>query len=354
MHEVVINLHMHTWYSDGHATHAEIASAALRAGLDAVLVTDHNIWLRGPEGYHQAPDGRRVLLLVGEEIHDQDREPQKNHLLVFGAERELAPLADDPQRLIDAVREVGGLCFIAHPYDPAAPAVGEPDISWEAWEVHSFTGLELWNALSEFKGRLKSHLHALWYAFQPHRIARGPYPQVLERWDRLTANGQRVVAVGGSDAHALIGRLGPLRRTLFPYEWHFRGVNTHLLLPEPLNGDLQHDKHLLYEALRQGHAFIGYDLPASTRGFRFTAQGSSGTAWMGDELTANGGVTLSIKSPSRAEIRLLRNGQVIQTWAQAEVGTHITTRPGVYRVEVYRHAWGRQRTWIVSNPIYVR
>ena len=49
---------------------------------------------------------RKVLMLIGEEIHDQDRDPQKNHLLVFGAEKELATFADDPQILINAAREI--------------------------------------------------------------------------------------------------------------------------------------------------------------------------------------------------------------------------------------------------------
>ena len=30
------------------------------------------------------------------------------------------------------------------------------------------------------------------------------------------------------------------------------------------------------------------------------------------------------------------------------------TEPGVYRVEAYRDAHGRERTWILSNPIYLR
>ena len=34
MHEYVINLHIHTTYSDGNADHSEIAEAAIRAGLD--------------------------------------------------------------------------------------------------------------------------------------------------------------------------------------------------------------------------------------------------------------------------------------------------------------------------------
>src|SRR5215510_7037796 len=111
MHEIVVNLHMHTRYSDGSGTHKDIAQAAIRAGLDAVIVTDHNVLVQGVEGYYRSP-GSRVLLLVGQEVHDQDLDPQKNHLLVFNANRDLAPLADDPQTLINGVRDAGGLCFI--------------------------------------------------------------------------------------------------------------------------------------------------------------------------------------------------------------------------------------------------
>ena len=50
MHEYIVNLHMHTPYSDGKGTHQEIAKAALHAGLDVVIVTDHNVWVNGPEG----------------------------------------------------------------------------------------------------------------------------------------------------------------------------------------------------------------------------------------------------------------------------------------------------------------
>ena len=51
--EVVCNLHMHTPYSDGEWYHAAIAQAALRAGLDCICVTDHNIWVKGPERYYE-------------------------------------------------------------------------------------------------------------------------------------------------------------------------------------------------------------------------------------------------------------------------------------------------------------
>jgi hypothetical protein len=353
MDELVINLHMHTPYSDGTGTHREIAQAAMKCGLDAVIVTDHNIWVNGPEDYYQEGD-RKVLLLVGEEIHDQGRNPQKNHMLVFGARRELATYAYDPQRLLNAVNQAGGLAFIAHPDDPAAPAIGETDITWVDWQVHGYTGIELWNGFSELKARLKSKLHAIYYAYNPEQIARGPQPETLQKWDELLRAGKRVVALGGSDAHALKLSLGPLHRTVFPYEFHFRGVNNHLLVNKPLNGDPLEDANLIYDTLRRGNLYTGYDLPASTRGFRFNAQGSEQVVVMGDEIPAKGGVTLQIKLPMRAECVLLKDGKPLKTWTKRDLCTHITNEPGVYRVEVFIYYKGRRRGWIYSNPIYVR
>lgn len=353
MHELIINLHMHTTFSDGNATHQEIAQSALQAGLDAVIVTDHNVWVNGPEGYFQEGN-RRLLMLVGEEIHDQNRQPQKNHLLVFGAGRELAPLANDPQRLVDGVRQAGGLSFIAHPVDPAAPAFGEPDISWVNWEVQGFTGIELWNAMSEFKSLLKNKLHAIYYAFNPSRVAHGPFRQAVQKWDELLARGQKVAAVGGSDAHALPARLGPLRKTLFPYAFHFKAINTHLFAPRSLVGDPVEDRRMILEALRQGRVFIGYDLPAPTRGFRFTAQGRDGMAWMGDEICAKGGVTMQIRLPQRTMCQLLKDGKPVKTWRTQENCTYITSDPGVYRAEAHIEFQGKRRAWIFSNPIYIR
>ncbi|NJD59199.1 MAG: hypothetical protein FIA98_07355, partial [Anaerolineae bacterium] len=161
MPEIILNLHMHTRYSDGSGTHAGIASDAMKAGIDALIVTDHNVWVNGLQGYIKEAD-RQVLVMVGEEIHDQARDPQKNHLLAFGVNRELATYAYDPQLLIDTIAKAGGLAFIAHPVDPAAPSVHQGDISWVDWNVHGFTGIELWNGFSEFKPRIKSFLHALY------------------------------------------------------------------------------------------------------------------------------------------------------------------------------------------------
>ena len=86
MQEVIVNLHMHTRYSDGSGSHRDIVNAAFKACVDVVIVTDHNVLVQGFEGYYREKN-RRLLMLIGEEVHDQDRDPQKNHMLVFGANR---------------------------------------------------------------------------------------------------------------------------------------------------------------------------------------------------------------------------------------------------------------------------
>lgn len=353
MEEIIANIHMHTTYSDGSGNHSDIANAAIKAGLDAVIVTDHNVYVSGPEDYY-ASDGKRILLLVGEEIHDQARLPQKSHLLVLGAGRELAPLAGDLDRLIEAVRKAGGLAFIAHPTDPAAPAVNEDDLSWEDWQVKGLAGIEIWNAMSEFKSLLKTKLHAIYYAYNPTQIARGPFRETMQIWDRQLQAGQRLTAIGGSDAHAMPARLGPLRKTLFPYEFHFRSINTHILIEHPLEGNLDNDRRLVLEALALGRTFVANDMLAPARGFRFIAHGFNRIAAMGEEITAERGITFQIRLPGKAACELIRNGQVVQTWEKQDLCTFITTDPGVYRVEAYLNYKGLRRGWIFSNPIFIQ
>ena len=359
MHEIIINLHMHTKYSDGTGTHKDIAEAALKADLDAVIVTDHNIFVEGLEGYYRsAPSStlkpRRVLLLVGQEVHDQDRVPQKNHLLIFNTKRDLSSLADDPQVLVNGVNEASGICFIAHPHDPDSPAMNEDDITWEAWDVQGYTGLELWNGLVELKTVAPNKLYGLFYAYFPQFIGHHPILETIQKWDELMSTGNRVVAIGGSDAHALHLSLGPLHRVVFPYEFHFHTINTHIFIPDPLTGDVPTDKKMIYEALANGHCFVAYDLPAPTRGFRFKAKSLEHSAIMGDEIPVKGGVTLHTHLPTKADITLLKDGVSLGTWRNQQTLTYNASEPGVYRVEVHRSYLGKKRGWIYSNPIYVR
>ncbi len=347
--EIVGNLHTHTVYSDGSGTHRQVAQAAAAAGLDFVVATDHNLWVRGVEGYVE-----RTLLLVGEEVHHVRRIPQANHLLIYGAEAEMAPFAADPQQLIEEVNRRGGLCFLAHPFErssPLDPALAA--IPWEDWEVHGYAGLELWNTMAEFKGLLWSRLAALIYAFCPSLGLRGPFRATLRKLDELLAAGQRVAVLGGADAHASTYGFGPLQRVVFPYETLFRWVNTHLLVEQGLTGDLETDKRTIYGALRAGRTWVGYDRAASTRGFRFIARSGANTATVGEELVRAAAVVFEVETPAHGHIRLLHNGRPVAR-AGGKKLRFTTAEAGAYRVEVYRTFRGERRGWIFSSPIFVR
>jgi hypothetical protein len=124
------------------------------------------------------------------------------------------------------------------------------------------------------------------------------------------------------------------------------------LSEEPLNGDLEHDKAIVYHALRTGRGFVGYERPGGVDGFCFWARSGSGEATMGETLAFRGRIELRVSVPDRARLRLLRNGQPVAQAVDRQL-VAIGHEPGVYRVEAYRRHVGRERGWIFGNPIYV-
>ena len=353
--EIVGNFHVHTDHSDGTGTHQEVARAAAQAGLDVIVFTDHNRRVAGQEGWYIHPEtGKQVLLLMGEEVHAPGRSSM-NHYLCLGVDQELRQHAPRPQDLINAVNRNAGVGFIAHPIERPASAslYHEAEIPWTDWEVNGFTGIELWNYMSEFKGFVTSSSAAVFAAFFPSTQISGPLLETLALWDSLLGNGQRVVAIGGADAHANVYSLGPIKRSVFPYQYLFRAVNTHLLLDTPLSDDLIMAKSQVLDALRAGQAFVAYDLAGTSRGFRFTATCQEGNASMGDEIRTNGPVALRVRSPLPAVLRLLKDGEmIVQAWGQELV--YEANEPGVYRVEAYHRYRLKRRGWVFTNPIYIR
>jgi hypothetical protein len=353
MPEIVGNLHLHTIASDGTGTHDEVASAAVRAGLDFLIYTDHNVWVDGIDGWYRDPvTNQEILRLMGQEVNDQNLEPELNHMLCLFVCKDLQPVAADPQKLIDTVIAEGGICFLAHPIERPGMKGIEQTYPWISWDISGYTGIELWNAMTNVKWRLRSLRRGIFGAYLPNWVLSGPFPDMLAKWDELLAGGQKVVAVGSTDAHATVFKKGPLRRRVYPYEYLFRTVNTHILLTEPLARDVDRARLQIRDALKAGNCFVGYDLASSSRGFTFTATSGSNRAIMGDTLSLQETAMLSISSPQSVRLRLLKDGQLI---AQAKGKTleWQTSEPGIYRVEAYRRFWGQQRGWVFTNPIYI-
>jgi hypothetical protein len=323
--------------------------------------TDHNVYISGKEGWYGP-----MLVIMGIEVNDTRLTPECNHYLCLGIERDLNEYAPEPQALIDAVNEIGGVGFIAHPFEHPAPKFGEGAIPWHNWLVSGYAGLEIWNYMSEFKSLLTGRFMAVRAAFEPDNFITAPFPETLAKWDELLRTGQKIVAIGNSDAHAQTYKMGPLSRILFPYRDLFSAIRTHILLKEPLSRNPGEAKAQVLGALRAGHCFVAYDHIGDTTGFRFNAIDAEGKILFttttteeqviqGDEINFGSlkMIELAITTPDRAEIRLLRNGKVIAQVRGATL-SHIATEPGVYRVECHRVFKTRWRGWIYSNPIYIR
>lgn len=352
MNETKFAIHIHTLYSDGNASHEDLVKIAEKAGLDGIITTDHNIWIEGLDGYY-GEGKQKVMLLVGEEIHDRMLNPPGNHMLVINARKEMSLYGDSPQQLIDQIHRSDGLSFLAHPVEDPLEDFNQNDFSWRNWDVQNFTGIELWNQMSEFKSVTTSRFSALVNALFPKQMSLGPLERTLSLWDALIATRmERIVAIGGVDAHQFPIKLGPVSISLYPYLHHFKSVTTHILNPKPLSGSFPDDRHMIIQSLSQGHCFVAYDLPAPTDGFKFSVNNDDGQFIMGDEVEVRGGLTFQIRLPRRTLCRLLKDGKIIKEWPDRDVCTHLTTERGVYRVEVFIPYKGKMRGWIFSNPIY--
>ncbi len=221
--------------------------------------------------------------------------------------------------------------------------VHEEALTWEDWDADGLDGLEIWNGLSEFKGRLKSPIHLFFYALIPDQIARVHFQRRSRSGiNFLQMDGIWLQLVAPTRMH-LKHDIGPFKRTIFPYEYHFQTINTHLLLKEPLNGELNHDRRLIIKSLKAGQSFICKRQPQVGRGFSFSATGIDGQVGMGETISGDYGATLQIRLPQPAECSLLMNGNVVQNWQGQTLCTYITSKKGAYRVEVYHHSQGARR-----------
>ncbi|MER5184615.1 CehA/McbA family metallohydrolase [Streptomyces sp. NPDC002896] len=167
--------HLHSWYSDGKRTPAEIAALARAAGLDFINTSEHNTHSAHAHWADQAGDD--LLILLGEEVTTRN-----GHVVALGT---------DPGTFVDwryrardnrfgkyarEIRRTGGLVVPAHPH---ATCIG---CNWK-FGFGDADVVEVWN---------------------------GPYTPddevALADWDSMLVASVRagrawIPAMGNSDAH---------------------------------------------------------------------------------------------------------------------------------------------------------
>ncbi len=349
MYEYTGHMHIHTTYSDGNDTIANIARVARQEKLDFIIITDHNTLQgknSGEEGFREG-----VLVLVEVEL---DAGAKGEHCLALGMD-ELPTPTSCVFDILAAIQEKGGVCFLAHPKEKGSPLVnGGRAYPWGEIPREGFAGLEIWNFSSRWRDGVKTLFQAF-FNYYLHRpgFALSPCPETVKKWDELTQY-RPVAAVGGSDAHAYTFRLGPLTALLFPYPYLFRGVNMHILLREPLSSSFAVARQQVHSALREGNSFVAFDLYKSSRGFKCSLLMGEEEYLPGEKVSFASGGLIQVQSPyPHSLLKVIYNGQEVFSTVTSNM-TFKVLKPGVFRVEAHRKVWGdRWRPWIYVNPFYL-
>ena len=365
-------------------TRPELLAAARRTGVQIVMLTDHvrpgrdfinDSW----RGLHEG-----VLFIPGAEDQGFLSFPMKS---IKGIE------AGTRDQYIAMVRSGGGNLFLSHVEERLD------------WPTDQLDGLEIYNHHTDVKDEGAFNLWLQGALTDPARLpqlveALNEYPEevfgaqqdylenIIAKWDH-DAQLHRSTGVAANDCHhnqvfsvtaidentvevgyiaskptttrvtadkvpgvaALVKGRKPgeliARLDFDPYERSLRYVSTHILaheLSEPA----------IREALRRGHAYVAHDWLCDSNGFAFVARTVERTnVIMGDEVRLASGPMLSAATPIKCAMKLIRNGEVIQTANTSRLNFEVRT-PGVYRIEAWLEVDGEQRPWIYSNPIYVR
>jgi hypothetical protein len=324
--------HVHTTRSDGRGSLAEVVAAARGAGLQFVVVTDHNLTTPEEAGWR---DG--VLV-----IEAQEASTVWGHVVAAGPTRALTPdeRGAEPLRAIAAL---GGRSVLAHPGHASRPFTGWGHEPWQGLEVVSNDSAFGEVVAGRGLGRLLVALLTWPFDAAQAVVALVPPPgaelRALDEALRLTPPGPRRpdgrpapgrVLLCAADAHGLPS-----------YDAAFRAFSMHV--PVLSTGDGAADGQAVLAALLDGRAACVFDGVAPASGVALAPAGD-GTL----RLSAQEGGPLD---PTQA--RLLRDGAPIGQ-AEPDLGA-VRFRcgggcpPGVYRAEVQRD----HRPWIFTNPVVI-
>lgn len=333
--------HIHTTYSDGTSTIKQIAKAAKRAGLEWIIITDHNN-LTGlkEEGWY---DGLAVI--VGEEISP----PAGNHYLAFDIQQTISANLSS-QEVIDEATKQGGFGFIAHPDESTSRKHNLPPLIWTDWEIKGFQGLEIWNFLSDWGDEFDPKQGFHHYLFKNH-LLKGPTQKVLNWWDRLNNDSPEIFpAIGSLDAHALRHYLfKSLHLKVFSYNDSFKTITNYIYLEEKLSTDFNQAKKQIYDALRGGNNIIINRIwSKKSDEISFYIENSTQKAFSGDKITFSEENILTVKLPKKGNIKILLDGKVVKEVCTYEFQMS-DLKTGKYRLEV-RY---KNRPWIFSNPVII-
>ena len=319
--------HVHTEYShDSKASLDLVIETARKAGLDFVAVTDHNN-MKAREVYGTMKATDRPLVIIGTELSTRH-----GHLIAIGI-KEQPPDIENTQEIINLIHKQGGIAILAHPWSLRKP--------WTNWNVEHFDGFEVFCFSDIFysegiRGLLPKGLFSPPAAFLKSVLKTSD--SAFQFWDHELRKGRPVAAFGGTDAH-------------LKWQWHgftfenllmsFQSVTMYVLADEL-------KEETIIDSLAGGRSFIAFEAHGLAQDFSFSASSQDQTVHIGESISAQSPVLLTVQAPDHSQTSLIHDGKVIAE----SLGTALEVEAreaGTYRAEVYREG----KLWIISNPIYM-
>ncbi len=333
-------IHIHTTESDGTKILEDIAELGQQVDLDFMLFSDHmnlNNRDNGKEGFYG-----KTLVLVGYEHNDLN---DKHHYLLFDSPR-VYPENMTAKEFVKAGADDNSIGIMAHPDEIRTKLKEYPSYPWLDWDVEGFTGLELWNQMSEWTEKLTKY-NKIKMTFSPRKSIVSPTERILKKWDKLNLT-KKFVGIASVDAHAFPIKVGPLKIEIFPYKVHLKTLKTFLILNETLSSDFNTAKTQLYNAIRNCNLYFANVKWGEADDFEFYAFNNSEKAKIGGRLELDSNTKLVVKLPSKATIKIIHNGNKIAQTESDELQLNVTEK-GIYRIE----AWKGNKGWIFSNHIRI-
>lgn len=331
-------IHIHSVYSDGTGDIESISKAAKNAGLDWIIVTDHNSF-EIEEGIYNG-----VYVIRGEEISPKD----ENHYLALGINKYIQPNVNAKHN-IEAVKLNGGFGFAAHADESDYRRNSHQPIKWTNKNITP-DGVEIWNWFSEWADNLNDrNIFSLAYAYLfKHNLVKEANATTIKWWDKLNNTSDKIIpAIGGIDAHALKIKGYVIPITIFPYQDMFKTIVNVISSNKPFAKDFETRKTQILEAIKTGRNLIinrvvSKEIPI------FKISNKNQTVTNGESISLDNETLLNVQTKKKGSIKIFHNGKEIKSVISNSIKM-LLNEVGKYRVEIKIEKCG----FAYSNPILV-
>lgn len=322
--------HVHTTRSDGRGTLDEAVHAAKQAGLQFLVVTDHNVLAPDEQGYR---DG--VLVVEGTEISTTF-----GHVVALGVPRALtdAERAGDP---LGTVRALGGVAVVAHPFHPRRPFSGWDRGPWRGFEVISND--TAWHTVIHEHEVGKVALAALSLPWDSARSVLALCDSPDDELQRFDEELRKAAARPGAPTPAKVLLCSADAHGYPSYRAAFEAFSMHL--PIVLSGDGARDARAVVDALAGGTGACVFDGTAPGRLLRLGRGRKPGTLEAGPAGLLRGATSVLVRDGLVVPHVVVAGPNAALGVVRCEDGCGA----GNYRLEL----WRGDAPWIFTNPVAI-